>query len=301
MKSVTKITMTDDNGIKFFGEGPCRLLRCVEKTGSLRAAAMEMEMAYSKASKILKQAEANLGFALTTRSTGGKSGGGSVLTPEGKQWLQQYEAYRNACVRENQKLYRSFFPQTGCVIMASGLGKRFGCNKLMADFLGRPMILRSLDATQGLFSKRVVVTRHDDVARLCRERNVEVVRHDLPCRNDTVRLGLEALGDVDCCMFLAGDQPLLRRETVKMLLGTWRQAPDHIIRPVFEETEGNPVLFPAGFFPELKNLPEGKGGGFLVRKHPQAVLRVSVSDPLELADADTPDMLEKLKGLCQEE
>ena len=49
MKSVTRITVTDDNGIKFFGEGPWRLLRCVEKTGSLRAAAMEMEMAYSKA------------------------------------------------------------------------------------------------------------------------------------------------------------------------------------------------------------------------------------------------------------
>ena len=75
MKAATKITLTDDNGIKFFGEGPCRLLRCVEKTGSLRAAAMEMEMAYSKASKILKQAEENLGFLLTTRSTGGKDGG----------------------------------------------------------------------------------------------------------------------------------------------------------------------------------------------------------------------------------
>ena len=72
MKPVTKITLTDDNGIKFFGEGPCRLLRCVEKSGSLRAAAMEMEMAYSKASKILKQAEQALGYSLTTRSTGGK-------------------------------------------------------------------------------------------------------------------------------------------------------------------------------------------------------------------------------------
>ena len=45
MRPVTKITFTDDNGIKFFGEGPCRLLRRVEKTGSLRAAAMEMQMA----------------------------------------------------------------------------------------------------------------------------------------------------------------------------------------------------------------------------------------------------------------
>ena len=42
MKAVTKITLTDDSGIKFFGEGPWRLLRCVEKTGSLRAAAMPL-------------------------------------------------------------------------------------------------------------------------------------------------------------------------------------------------------------------------------------------------------------------
>ena len=136
MKSVTKIIFTDDDGNKFFGEGPMQLLRAIERTGSLRAAAMEMEMAYSKANKLLKQAEANLGFPLTQRSTGGKDGGGSVLTSQGKRWLQQYIAYRNACIRENQRLYREHFPRPGCVIMASGLGKRFGGNKLMADFHG---------------------------------------------------------------------------------------------------------------------------------------------------------------------
>ena len=30
MKPVIKITLTDDNGIKFFGEGPCRVLLGVE-------------------------------------------------------------------------------------------------------------------------------------------------------------------------------------------------------------------------------------------------------------------------------
>ena len=130
MKPVSKIILTDDNGTKFFGEGPCRLLRGVERTGSLRAAAAEMEMAYSKASKLLKQAEDSLGFSLTTRSAGGKSGGGSVLTPEGKRWLQQYEQYRDACINANQELFQQFFPKIGCVIMASGLGKRFGSNKL---------------------------------------------------------------------------------------------------------------------------------------------------------------------------
>lgn len=300
MRPVTKITFTDDNGNKFFGEGPCRLLRSVEKTGSLRAAAMEMEMAYSKASKILKQAEASLGFPLTRRSAGGKDGGGSTLTAEGKRWLQQYEAYRDACVKSNQALYRQFFPQIGCVIMASGLGKRFGGNKLMADFHGKPMIQRALDATDGLFARRVVVTRHEQIAALCREQHVDVVLHDLPNRKDTVRLGLEALGNLDACMFLPGDQPLLRRETVAMLLESRKENPDCMIRPAYEDTEGSPVLFPSWTFPELLALPEGKGGGVVIRNHPHAVLRVSIADPFELADADTPEILETLKGLCHD-
>lgn len=298
MKSVTKIIFTDDNGIKFFGEGPLRLLRCVEKTGSLRSAAMEMEMAYSKASKLLKQAETNLGFPLTTRCAGGKDGGGSVLTPEGKCWLQQYEAYRDACVQSNQALYRKFFPRIGCVIMASGLSRRFGSNKLMADFHGAPLIQRALDATADLFTHRVVVTRHEAVAALCRAQDVAVVVHDLPHRSDTVRLGLEALGDLDACMFLPGDQPLLRRETVAALLENWKANTHRIVRPSHEDRDGSPVLFPAWAFPELMNLPQGKGGGIVIQNHPQALLRVPVADPLELADADTPETLDMLKGHC---
>ena len=129
---------------------------------------------------------------------------------------------------------------------------------------------------------------------------IPVVLHDLPNRNDTVRLGLEAVGDVDCCMFLPGDQPLLRRETVERLLDTWKAEPDSILRPVCEDTEGSPVLFPVWAFPELKSLPEGKGGGFVIRNHPDAVCRVSVANPFELADADTPEMLETLRGLCND-
>lgn len=298
MKAVTKVTFLDDNGEKFFGEGPARLLRGVEEHGSLRAAAMSMEMAYTKALKLMKQAETALGYPLITRITGGKDGGGSILTPEGKRWLLKYEAYWDACVKSNQELYRQFFPKIGCVIMASGLSKRFGSNKLMADFHGVPLIQRALDATEGLFSYRVVVTRHESVAALCREQDVDVILHDLAHRSDTVRLGLEAQPDLDACMFLPGDQPLLRRETVAMLLENWKENPDRIVRPAYEDNEGSPVLFPAWAIPELKNLPEGKGGGVVIKNHPHEVCCVSVANPFELADADTPETLELLKGLC---
>ena len=111
MKAVTKITFLDDNGEKFFGEGPARLLRGVEEQGSLRAAAMSMDMAYTKALKLIRNAETALGFALIRRSTGGKDGGGSYLTEKGKEWLERYEAYRDACKMSNSALYLEFFPE----------------------------------------------------------------------------------------------------------------------------------------------------------------------------------------------
>ena len=94
---------------------------------------------------------------------------------------------------------------------------------------------------------------------------------------------------------------LLHRETVAMLLEHRKAAPEKIIRPIFEDSEGSPVLFPAWAFPELQNLPEGRGGGIVIHNHPDALCRVSVSDPFELADADTPEMLETLRGLCHDQ
>ena len=111
MKPVTKITFLDPNKEKFFGDGPARLLRGIEETGSLRSAAMSMEMAYTKALKILKNAETALGFPLTTRTIGGKSGGGSQLTPEARTFLAQYDAYVAACTQANRQLFPSSSPR----------------------------------------------------------------------------------------------------------------------------------------------------------------------------------------------
>ena len=296
MKPVTKIQLFDENGEKFFGEGPCRLLEQVEQTGSLRCAAASMEMAYSKALKLVKQAEEALGFPLTQRSVGGKDGGGSTLTPEGREFLHKYEAYRDACVQANRELYANYFPgkTMGCVIMASGLGKRFGGNKLMAEFGGQPMIARILAATDDSFDRRVVVTRQEAVAAYCRARNVEVVLHNLPNRNDTVRLGLEAVGEVDGCMFCPGDQPLLKKETIEALINGWKRESDCIWRPSFEDQPGAPILFPKWAFSELLTLPEGKGGGFLARKYPERVRLHPVRDPYELMDVDTRETLREL-------
>ena len=75
-----------DRGVPVFGVGIRELLIRVESTGSLRHAASDMGMAYSKAFNIVRRAEEHLGFALLERRTGGPHGGGSRVSAQGK-WL----------------------------------------------------------------------------------------------------------------------------------------------------------------------------------------------------------------------
>ncbi len=187
------------------------------------------------------------------------------------------------------------FGNLGCVIMASGLGTRFGGNKLTADFDGVPLIRRVLDATEHIFHRRVVVTRHPEVSGLCKELTIPVIEHDLPLRSDTVRLGLQAIGeDVDGCLFCPGDQPLLRRETVISLALSAANEADAVWRPACRSVPGSPVIFPKRTFAQLCSLPAGRGGGYIAKQHPEWVRFLPVDDPLELADVDTREDLERL-------
>ena len=186
------------------------------------------------------------------------------------------------------------FGNVGCVIMASGLGKRFGGNKLMADFHGQPMFCCILDATEGIFAQRVVVTRSEEVAALCKERGVRTILHSLPHRSDTVRLGLETMPGIGRCMFAASDQPLLRRETIAALAIASKNDSDSIWRTSCQGVCGSPVVFPGWSFPELLDLPEGKGGGLVIKKYPEHLHTVNVRDMYELKDVDSPEDLTEL-------
>ena len=110
MRAATSIYLYKDD-IRFFGEGPCRLLRGIQQCGSLRAAALKMDLSYSKAIAMMNRAEDSLGFPLTEKQIGGKGGGGSKLTAEAIAFLEKYEAYREACYEANRKLYLEFFSE----------------------------------------------------------------------------------------------------------------------------------------------------------------------------------------------
>lgn len=99
-------------------------------------------------------------------------------------------------------------------------------------------------------------------------------------------------------MFCPADQPLLSRDTVNSLMLAFQSALDKIWRPAFGEEPGAPVLFPSWSYPELFNLPEGKGGGFVISRYPDQVRHIPVGNREELMDADTPEALRSLLDAC---
>lgn len=96
---------------KNFGPGMASLMLGVEQTGSLSAACKQMGMAYSKAWKLIKQAEEDLGISLMEGSRGGSHGGRTVLTQEGSKLLHTYLEFEAEAQAELNRLFdRYFYP-----------------------------------------------------------------------------------------------------------------------------------------------------------------------------------------------
>ena len=94
----------------FFGPGIAQLLNHVVSTGSVKSAAKEMGLSYTKAFKILNEADIQLGFPLLERYHGGKSGGQAILTVAGKEFLEKYLSYEREVQEYAKKRFLEVFP-----------------------------------------------------------------------------------------------------------------------------------------------------------------------------------------------
>ena len=103
MKPVTKIQIIDDNGEKFFGEGPWRLLCLVEETGSIPEASPRLGVPLPSGWYLLAQAEDTLGFPLLRHLPGR-----SVLTEKGQKLMDALDGFRAAVQASADCLFKSF-------------------------------------------------------------------------------------------------------------------------------------------------------------------------------------------------
>lgn len=95
-----------------FGKGISDLLRRCEKYQSLHMAAKSMHMSYRKALSMVKLAEEGFNQPILNRSIGGTGGGGSHLTPFGRELVENFTAFESYMERQALENWNVFFPDS---------------------------------------------------------------------------------------------------------------------------------------------------------------------------------------------
>jgi molybdate transport system regulatory protein len=101
------------------GEGRMRLLELIERTGSLRQAALAMGMSYRNAWGTLKHIEEEAGGKMVESKRGGNSGGRTVLTPMARDMMGEYDKAKD---RVEQALAGILINAWAVVVIHDGRG-----------------------------------------------------------------------------------------------------------------------------------------------------------------------------------
>lgn len=94
-------------GERAFGPGKADLLERIAKEGSISKAAKAMEMSYSRAWQLVDAMNQSFRAPLVESTTGGKKGGGAVLTRMGEEVLASFRRMEARLKAEAD----AFFPE----------------------------------------------------------------------------------------------------------------------------------------------------------------------------------------------
>jgi molybdenum cofactor cytidylyltransferase len=188
------------------------------------------------------------------------------------------------------------------IVLAAGASTRMGRQKLllpMAD--GRPLVRVAVEQVlaAGIDDTVVVLGREAEaVARTLVGLPVRTVVNPRYAegQSTSVRAGIDALpAGTEAAVIALGDQPLPDPGVIRRLVAAFRTTRQPIVVPVYRDGRGNPVLFAATLFAELRAVTGDRGGREVIAQDPGRVAEVAL-DAAMPADIDTPEDYDAARG-----
>ena len=184
-----------------------------------------------------------------------------------------------------------------CVVLAAGLAKRFGGDKLLHPIEGVSILRRTMAA---LVDPRlvprfaVVPAGCAAVGSIARECGFQTVpnAHPEDGLSGSVRLGLAAAAESDAVLFAVGDQPFLCAASVSRLADLFETKNHGCMAALsYHGSRGNPVVFSRAYYDELMQLSGDRGGSTVIAAHPELLLLCEAGSERELFDVDRKEDL----------
>lgn len=178
------------------------------------------------------------------------------------------------------------------ILLAAGLSRRFGGNKLLAPWGEKPLYLHTLHALQGLVQqdprcRLTVVTCYSPIAQQAQALGAHVCwnHHSQEGISSSLRLGLEACPQAEYYLCSVADQPGLTTSVLQQFLVDFFSSGRSLGCFAHQGVPGNPVIFHRRYREELLALRGDRGGRAVLAQHPESLFLWP--GPL-LSDVDTP-------------
>lgn len=194
------------------------------------------------------------------------------------------------------------------IYMASGFSKRFGKNKLLENWKGKPLYHYGLDVFLNWKAKLekkkrirlelILVSQYPEILEEGRRRGICTVENPSASEGITssIRLGIGAAKEnTDYYLFSVADQPGLSVQTMEGFAEAFfSQIQENCTNAKTiaclsaQGKPGNPVIFHRRFKEELLALTGDKGGSQIIRRYPEKLLCYPV-EKKEVMDIDVPE------------
>ena len=194
------------------------------------------------------------------------------------------------------------------VLAAGGSSRMRGANKLLLPIDGLPMITAvSAAVLNAGCQPTIVITGFDPTALRAALQGVNVQFAHNPRwqtgMSSSIKVGLAALpDDADGVLIALADMPLVSVATLqKLLAGFAAGGGRKIVYPVFDGTQGNPVLFPGKYFQEIAALTGDRGAKAVLNQHGDDATAVAVATRDVILDCDEQEDYLKLQASWEED
>jgi molybdenum cofactor cytidylyltransferase len=178
------------------------------------------------------------------------------------------------------------------ILLAAGSSRRFGRQKLLAPYRGRPLYEFALDALRSSpeIGTTIVVVPPGFAAPPERPRCRFVINpeHEEGL-GSSLRAGVRAAPeDADAYLIALADMPGITPKLIAALIACYRAAGKQIVVPVHDGRRGHPVMMSRGLREALLAIRGDVGAREIIRAHPEMVGEFATADAAVVFDVDVP-------------
>jgi CTP:molybdopterin cytidylyltransferase MocA len=194
-------------------------------------------------------------------------------------------------------------PRIGGVVLAAGLSRRMGRNKLLAELDGKPLLRHAVEAAlESALDPVIVVTGNDGpgIEKTLAGLSVTFAHnaHFADGLSTSLKTGVAALpGDCDGALVLLGDMPGITPDLIDRTIAAFNPAGNNAICVAARSGKrGHPVLWGRQFFAEIESLSGDAGAQTLMTRHAAQIVEIEALDDAPFTDIDTPEALAAYAG-----